>query len=231
MLYKLTEQLLDALFTAKGQIRVGTGVGSGQWQAVGSDTQVLTADSTQPSGVKWAAASAGAMTLISSNVLGSPAANFTFSSIPGSYNHLRLMVVARSALNAAADNFAVQVNADSNTNYGQIGVSNTGSTVASDGALNLTSWHAQVTDLAAATSNASNASTLIIDLPYYANTTFQKVGTWWSGWISGFDLTGHDVRHTIGWRATPAAVTSIKVFNIGTVNFVTGSAAYLYGIT
>jgi hypothetical protein len=44
---------------AKGSINVGTGVDTSTMLTVGSNTQVLTADSTQTSGTKWAAAAAG----------------------------------------------------------------------------------------------------------------------------------------------------------------------------
>lgn len=43
---------------AKGSALVGNGAGSSTWLAVGSNDQVLTADSSQASGVKWAAAGA-----------------------------------------------------------------------------------------------------------------------------------------------------------------------------
>jgi hypothetical protein len=46
-------------FTAKGQILVGTGNGTFTTLSVGSDGQVLTADSTQESGVRWATISGG----------------------------------------------------------------------------------------------------------------------------------------------------------------------------
>jgi hypothetical protein len=52
--------LLPHVFTAKGQLIVGTGSGTWQALAVGTDGQVLTANSSQPGGVAWASISTGA---------------------------------------------------------------------------------------------------------------------------------------------------------------------------
>jgi len=52
--YTASARALDALTIAKGTIYVGTGSGTATALAVGSDNQVLTADSAQSSGVKWA---------------------------------------------------------------------------------------------------------------------------------------------------------------------------------
>lgn len=49
----------DTLWDAKGDLAVGTGADTAAKLTVGSNGQVLTADSTQTSGVKWAAASGG----------------------------------------------------------------------------------------------------------------------------------------------------------------------------
>ncbi len=52
---------LNFQFGAKGQLFVGTGSGSGAKLDVGANGTVLTADSTQADGVKWAAASGGGL--------------------------------------------------------------------------------------------------------------------------------------------------------------------------
>jgi hypothetical protein len=51
--------LLQHAFTVKGQILVATGNGTWQALSVGTDGQVLTADSTQATGVKWATGGGG----------------------------------------------------------------------------------------------------------------------------------------------------------------------------
>lgn len=51
--------VMDADYTAKGDILVGTGVGTHTALGVGTNDYVLTADSAEASGVKWAAAAGG----------------------------------------------------------------------------------------------------------------------------------------------------------------------------
>ena len=51
--------ILDADYTAKGKILVGTGASTWTGLTVGTNAYVLTADSAEASGVKWAAASGG----------------------------------------------------------------------------------------------------------------------------------------------------------------------------
>jgi hypothetical protein len=56
---------------------------------VGTNAQVLTADSTASTGLKWAAASGGGMTLIST-ITASSASSVSFTSIPSTYTNLLL---------------------------------------------------------------------------------------------------------------------------------------------
>ena len=70
--------------TAKGGLLVGTGSGTVTELAVGSNTQILTADSTTASGLKWAAAASSTPTFVGCSVYdsGSQAiANSTFTAL------------------------------------------------------------------------------------------------------------------------------------------------------
>lgn len=53
-----------SLITAKGDLIAGTGPGAAARLPVGADGLVLTADSTQPDGIRWAAAGAGTVTSV-----------------------------------------------------------------------------------------------------------------------------------------------------------------------
>jgi hypothetical protein len=78
-------------FTAKGNILVGTGTSTYAAQAVGTNGQVLTANSAQADGVEWTTPSSGAYTLISTtNATGS--SNVDLTSIAGTYKDLLIIV-------------------------------------------------------------------------------------------------------------------------------------------
>lgn len=49
----------DLIWDAKGDLAVGTGADTADNLAVGTDGYVLTADSAEPTGIKWAAATGG----------------------------------------------------------------------------------------------------------------------------------------------------------------------------
>lgn len=61
--------IANALVDAKGDLLVATADNTPARLGVGSDGQVLTADSTQTAGVKWATASGGGITYEDSNLV------------------------------------------------------------------------------------------------------------------------------------------------------------------
>jgi hypothetical protein len=75
---------------AKGDLVPGTGADTFARLAVGANDTVLTADSSTATGLKWAAASGGGMTLISTTSFSGTTT--TLSSIPQTYNSLFLII-------------------------------------------------------------------------------------------------------------------------------------------
>jgi hypothetical protein len=108
--------IAKTIVDAKGDIIAATAADTVSRLAVGSNDQVLTADSSTATGLKWAAPAAGGMTLISTTTL--TGASVTLSSIPQTYNHLQLIV--RNYKPATdAQSLRARINNDSGTNYNQ----------------------------------------------------------------------------------------------------------------
>jgi hypothetical protein len=74
---------------AKGDLIAGTGADAFARLGVGSNGQVLTADSGETTGLKWATASSGGETLLSTTTLSGAS---TTISVSGGYNDLKIVV-------------------------------------------------------------------------------------------------------------------------------------------
>jgi hypothetical protein len=103
----------------KGDLVVGSATNDAAVLGVGSNDQVLTADSSTATGLKWAAPAGGAgnMVLIASGSLSG--ASVTISSL-STYTELYLQV--QDATNNTANGYPyVRINSNSGTNYEDIG--------------------------------------------------------------------------------------------------------------
>lgn len=161
---------------------------------------------------------------IATTTLSSPTATITFSSIPGTYQHLQIRVMAKTA-GASDESMDMQFNGVSTNNYYSHRLSGNGST-ASASALGLfSSTRPLYNNLAASSSDGFSVG--IIDIHDYASTTKNKtVRT-----IGGYDNNGTGNIGLVSglYSANTNAITSITFTN-GSGNFVSGSTFALYGI-
>ena len=161
----ITNSMATAI-DAKGDLIGGTGADTFARLAVGANGTVLTADSAETTGLKWAAAaSGGGMTSIASGSLSG--SSLVLSSISGSYNDLFL--VLRNATFSSNAEVQVRINNNTGTVYDQLGLNVTTSTFAGYGSQNGTI--SGVTYYGTSSQGSYVLSSRFID---YAKTTTRK---------------------------------------------------------
>ena len=207
----VTNSMATAL-TTKGDIIAATGSGTFSRQGVGTDGQVLTADSTQADGLIWATPASGGMTVLATGTF-SGAATTTISSINQTYNDLRLVVRDLNP-QTAAQNFRVQFN----------GVSS-GYIMNSTGTNSNASISATFVSGVGCDAGATD-SIIVMDACDYAFT-----GSWKTGRILGFMVTNTSNTNFQNWAwgfNSTSAISSIAMsMTSGNIN---GGTYILYGV-
>ena len=98
---------------AKGDLVPGTGADTFARLAIGANGTVLTADSVEATGMKWATASSGGMTAIATGTL--TGSSISLASIPATYNSLLLTLNSFSL--SGNGKIKVLLNNDTSTSY------------------------------------------------------------------------------------------------------------------
>lgn len=183
---------------------------------VGTNGQVLTADSTATNGVAWATAAAGGMTVISSGSLGT-GTSLNLTSIPTTYKHLQL-VVRDISNNIGADSIRMRFNNNSTSFYANKVFTEANVTANPTSA----SWNLQF--WAGETDSLINIS--ILD---YANTsTFKMHQTFnFNNWSSSSVMV---LANCWGMNQSTSAVTEINLFWDSGGSFNAGTYT-LYGVS
>jgi hypothetical protein len=200
---------------AKGDLVVGNATNDSGVLAVGSTDQVLTVDSSTATGLKWATASAGSMTLISTTTLSGTST--TLSSIPQTYNSLYL-VISGMTYASGSNNFRLRPNNETNlTDYNYVfngtAISKTGSFINLGANDNLSQ------------TSADNIWTMQWD--NYTSTTRYKTFNFIGSFLNS--AAGRRNFWAGGTFRSNSALTSL-VFDVeGTVAFSTGTVL-LYGV-
>lgn len=183
---------------------------------VGSDGQVLQADSTASTGLKWATSASGGMTSLATGTLSG--ASVTISSISGAYTHLQLVITNR--IHATANQAAVmRLNGDSGTNYttSTIYNNNTAAGITTpDQTFIRTGGDAPTTGTIFSQEN--------ITIYNYTNTSIYRICK-----VNSYtNSTTASIRDSIGFYKSATAVTSITIL-AETGNLTSGNYV-LYGV-
>lgn len=151
----------------------------------------------------------------------------SFTSIPSTYKHLQLRLLARTdrPSNIAA-NVILTFNSDTVANYSHHDLTGNGSSVYANGSASTSNIATQRISGSTAAANVFGA--IVMDILEYTNTNTYKT----LRYLGGFDNNGSgEIYFGSGnWRST-TAVNRIDLQTInGTQNFVSGSKFALYGI-
>ncbi len=155
---------------AEGDLIIGDAADAFQRLAIGSNTHVLTVDTSVDGKIKWAApAGGGGMTSLASGSIAASSTGFDLQSISGAYNELWLYIKGFSVDTGSAT-LGLRFNNDSATNYAYQNFYIQSGTIES----NDFQTSARITRPLTASVTTASA---IVRLPNYADTTSLKIGS------------------------------------------------------
>ncbi len=171
----------------------------------------------------------GALVFLAEFLLGSDSTTVSFTSIPGTYRHLRLVCCGRLTGSVTNAVIGIQFNGDTGSNYDGERAAFFGAGSAFVAGFAQTSGG--VADFPGANaSSADQAGQVEIVIANYSGTTFNKNVTATSGAVWNTSGNNADVEiFSVMWRNT-AAITQIDLLALSG-NFKTGSLFSLYGMT
>jgi hypothetical protein len=215
----ITNSMATAI-DAKGDLVVGTGADTFSRLAVGSNTYVLTADSTAATGLAWTSpAAAGGMTLLSTTSLSG--ATTTVSSISQSYKDL--VILLRDFRVGSDFSLLVRFNGDSTgANYQQAVMRAAGSTNSPYG--DNSSAGMDINGYSIKGGNDDFAATITIN-DYASSATFKTAFSTCTAITNANDKCA--TMNTTGYRST-TAISSLTFAT--TVSTFSGGSVLIYGV-
>ena len=210
---QIDAQIPDSLLTTKGDLIAATGAATPARLGVGANDQVLIADSTTATGLKWGTAAAGGMTLLASGNLSSTEVSIT--GISSSYINL-LLFVSNPFVNTGSP-LVFRVNNNSTADYNGV----TTRTDTSTNVLITSTAYFQPSDGSNLPTSSSNVSYWFNILNYTTSIhkNYQFGGTSTS---AAYSCTG--------WKNVTAAISSIQIRMANGTSTFSGGTYSLYGV-
>jgi hypothetical protein len=212
--------IAKSIVDAKGDLIAATGADAVSRLAVGTNDQILVADSTTATGLKWATpAGGGGMTSLASGSFGSNTTNaITLSSIPQTYNSLILRIENVEMFSGTASALIVRPNNDASSNQQNTYFTTTDTTLANS--FSLTGLRANAYN----PPQTSNTTAVEYYFPMYADTNLNKIAQVTVAIESDNIRSGYAFN-----RAITAAITSLVITTVNGNNF-DGGTYILYGV-
>lgn len=216
------------LFTAAGQLLVGTGPSAAEILNPGVPGETLTVGGPDPSGLGWVPGASAAVVRVAQFVVNPLIpVPITFLGIPGTYSALELVLVG--SVNGSGSNPAeitLQINNDAGADYDSETIQNTTAALVA-GSESLAATSMSVGALPGAIGTPAGVGAIKIVIGNYA-ATGQKAILADCHYVLGTS-TGQIVRRTTGgqWRLT--APVSRLALSATTGQFAVGTIATLYG--
>jgi hypothetical protein len=211
------------IFDAKADLLTATAADTPARLAVGANGTLLTADSSEATGLKWAApASGGGMTLLNSGSTTLSGTTTTFNITTTGYKHL--FVVLKDIYTAAeGTSFNLRINGDSDADYYHAFNYQFGTTTAGDAADGATSFPIQFR------TSSTNGSYFFVSGGFWLMQV-QDSTTHICNWqVHGHSNsgTGQTVTNGSGFYRASAVVSSISFVSGQSVS---GGEAFIYGV-
>lgn len=209
-----------SLVTTKGDLIVATGSGTVVRQGVGTDGQVLTADSTQADGVAWTTVAAGGQTLISTTTL--TGSTVTISSIPQTYKHLLLVIRNFRPVGDAALQMTINGDTTANRHFSQTAWTNSIDAAPADTFVKVSFTQE---------SSVASQALQIVEIYDYTNTaTWKTVYSRSSTNSTSVPATRSSFFWCSGFYNQTSAISSLRFSEDNTSGFTSGTIL-LYGVS
>ena len=224
-LVPLSDAISKGQFTAKGALLSATAASTPGVLAVGTNGQLLSADSTASTGLAWTTVSSGGMTLLATTTFNNTTTTYTYSSL-GSYKHLYIVGQGLTHATTGTGNIEIRFNGDTGGNYNRIAFGTSGAAFESGQNQGTTSGFLSFRAFAANTDATLDYGTFTSWIPNYGGSGYKSLSSSTMSYVSGTSSRANTAVST--WNNT-SAITSITII-ANTANFNTGILT-IYGVS